>query len=139
MTQAEAFFKNELVKELRNVARLFKHEKDIQKKSYYFSAAYGITSRTFRYSFSRQVLLSDLVLNVSYHGLKDRLERMEKGDTTVKIDEKVLEALYEGLITLADAFESDNPVQDALGLILAASYSIGGPGNYLREKGLLTL
>jgi hypothetical protein len=48
----QEFFKKELVKELRLVEVLMKREENIEKKIYYFSAAYGITSRTYRYAFS---------------------------------------------------------------------------------------
>lgn len=47
----EDFFRRELVQELRRVENLMRRESSIEKKVYYFSAAYGVTSRTFRYSF----------------------------------------------------------------------------------------
>jgi len=46
MSQKE-FFKKELIKELRLVEALMKKEEDLDKKIYYFSAAYGITNRTY--------------------------------------------------------------------------------------------
>ncbi len=137
--QHEAYFKKELVKELRNIANLINKEKNIEKKIYYFSAAYGITSRTFRYAFSRDILLADLVLNTSYHSLSDRFQRARSGDTTVPCDEKVFESLVDGLKGLADAFEGNLSILEPLKLIATASFSITGPGNYLREKGELTL
>jgi hypothetical protein len=137
--QHEAFFKKELVKELRNVANLMKNEKNPEKKIYYFSAAYGITSRTFRYAFSRDVLLTDLVLNTSYHSLLERFQRVRSGEQTVSLDEKVFDSIVEGLKELADAFENDTSILEPLELITAAMFSTTGPGNYLREKGDLTL
>jgi len=137
--QHEAFFTKELVKELRNVANLIKKENNPEKKIYYYSAGYGITSRTFRYAFSRKVLLADLVLNTSYHSLQERFQRARSGDTTVPIDEKVFDSIVEGLKTLADAFEKDTSILEPLELIVAASFSVTGPGNYLREKGALIL
>ncbi|MDO8871193.1 MAG: hypothetical protein Q7V05_00470 [Methanoregula sp.] len=137
--QHEAFFKKELVKELRHVANLIKNEKSPEKKIYYFSAAYGITSRTFRYAFSRDVLLADLVLNTSYHSLLERFSRVRSGEITVPIDEKVFESIVEGLKALSDAFEKDISILEPLELIVTASFCTTGPGNYLREKGELTL
>jgi hypothetical protein len=136
----ESFFRKELVKELREVARLMKTTKDPEKKIYYFSGAYGITSRTFRYSFSRDVLLADFVLNTSYHLLMQRLKMLKAGDKTVALDDKIFNELHKGLLMLADAFEEDNPkTQEALEHILTASYVSTGPGNYLREKGAATI
>ncbi|HPY60637.1 MAG: hypothetical protein WC164_03525 [Patescibacteria group bacterium] len=137
--QHKTFFKKELVNELRFVANLMKKEKSVEKKIYYFSAAYGITSRTLRYAFSRDVLLADLVLNTSYHSLFDRYQRAKSGDNTVPFDEKIFDNIVEGLKDLANAFESDTSIQEPLELIVASSFSATGPGNYLREKGDLTL
>jgi hypothetical protein len=137
--QHEAFFKKELVKELRNVANLMKNEKNPEKKIYYFSAAYGITSRTFRYAFSRDVLLADLVLNTSYHSLLERFQRVRSGEQTVPLDEKVFDSIVQGLKDLSDAFENDTSILEPLELITTAMFSTTGPGHYLREKGDLTL
>lgn len=135
----EDFFRKELVKELQNIAQLMKKEKNAEKKIYYFSASYGITNRTYRYVFSSEVLLADLVLNTSYQALHNRVNQIKSGDTTVQIDDKVFDALYEGLQSLASAFEDKKPIQDALGIILTASFSVSGPGNYLKEKNMLKI
>jgi len=136
----EEFFRKELVTELREVARKMKETKDPEKKIYYFSAAYGITSRTFRYSFSRDVLLADFVLNTSYQALMQRLKMLKSGDKTVVLDEKIFTAIHKGLVMLADAFEKDKPnTQEALEQILTAAFVSSGPGNYLREKGAATI
>lgn len=138
MTQ-EGFFKKELVKELRLVETLMKKEDSIEKKIYYFSAAYGITGRSYRYSFSEDVLLADLVLTTGYQALMDRFQRIRNGDTTVKLEETHFKKIEEGLRLLADAFEKDESILKPIEIILTATFSTQGAGNYLREKGLLKL
>ncbi len=128
------FFRRELVSELRRVENLMRRESSFEKKVYYFSAAYGITSRTFRYSFSKEILLADFVLQGAYNLLTDRLNRFKSGDKTVPLDEAPIEGICDGLKLLADRVESRETVQDALEAILAAAYVTTGPGNYLREK-----
>lgn len=135
----EDFFRKELVNELRNVAQSIKKEKNLEKKIYYFSASYGITNRTYRYVFSSEVLLADLVLQTSYQSLQSRFNQIKSGDTTVQFDDKVFDALYEGLQTLANAFENKKPIQNALEVILTASFSLSGPGNYLKEKNMFKI
>jgi hypothetical protein len=135
----EQFFKKELVKELRLIATLMKKEDNMEKKIYYFSAAYGITNRTYKYSFSSDVLLADLVLNTSYQTLLDRFNRLKTGDTTVTLEEEHFKKIEEGLRLLADSFEKDESILEPLELILTTAFSTTGPGNYLREKGLLKL
>ncbi|MCD4809652.1 MAG: hypothetical protein K8R17_07115 [Methanosarcinales archaeon] len=138
MSQKE-FFKKELIKELRLVEALMKKEEDLDKKIYYFSAAYGITNRTYRYSFSKDVLLADLVLNNGYQTLLDRAQRIKAGDRSVLLEEIHFKKIEEGLRQLADAFEKDESILEPLENILTAVFSTSGAGNYIRGKGLLKL
>jgi hypothetical protein len=132
--QHDDFFRRELVQELRRVENLMRCESSVEKKIYYFSAAYGITSRTFRYSFSKDILLADFVLQGAYNLLNDRLNRLKAGDKTVPLDEILFEDICDGLKLLADRIESKDNLQNALEIILTATYVTTGPGNYLREK-----
>ncbi len=138
MSQKE-FFKKELVKELRLIEALMKKADNPDTKNYYFSAAYGITTRTYRYSFSKDVLLADLVLNHAYQTLLEASRRLKTGDTPVLLEEIHFEKIEEGLRELADAFENDESILEPLENILTAVFSTSGAGNYLREKGLLKL
>ncbi|KAF5419485.1 MAG: hypothetical protein C5S44_10920 [Candidatus Methanocomedens sp.] len=138
MSQKE-FFKKELIKELRLVEALMKKEEDLDKKIYYFSAAYGITNRTYRYSFSKDVLLADLVLNNGYQTLLDRAQRIKAGDRSVLLEKIHFEKIEEGLRQLANAFEKDESILEPLENILTAVFSTSGAGNYIRGKGLLKL
>ncbi len=132
--QHDDFFRRELVTELRRVENLMRRESSVEKKIYYFSAAYGITSRTFRYSFTKDFLLADFVLQGAYNLLTDRLNRIKAGDNTVLLDDILFEEICDGLKLLADRIESKDNLQNALEKILAAAYVTTGPGNYLREK-----
>ena len=135
----DKYFRKELVKELRLVEKKIKSTQELEKKNYYFSAAYGITSRTFRYSFSGDVLLADFVLQTTYGLLEARISSMKSGDPTVLITKEHFDNFRKGLRMLADSFEKNENIQEALELILITVYSTTGPGNYLREKGLLKL
>ena len=127
------------MQELRRVENLMRRESSVEKKIYYFSAAYGITSRTFRYSFSNDILLADFVLQGAYNLLKDRLNRLKAGDKTVQLDDIIIERICDGLKLLADRIESRDNLQNALETILSAAYVTTGPGNYLREKNDISL
>lgn len=133
------FFRKELVVELRRIELMMKKAETVEKKLYYFSAAYGITSRTLRYSFAKDYLLADFVLNTSYNGLMERFKRLRSGDTTVDLEPVHFERIQEGLKMLADAFESETSILVPLEQILTTMYATTGPGNYLREKGQLNL
>lgn len=133
------FFRKELVTELRRVEAIMRKEENPEKKIYYFSAGYGITSRTLRYTFEGDYLMADLVLSTSYNALMDRMNRMKSGDSTVQLEPMHFEQIQTGLKELADAFESKESILLPLEKIFIAAYSTSGPGYYLREKGLLKL
>lgn len=133
----EEFIKNELIEELKNVSLLIEKEKNVEKKIYYFSAAYGITSRTFRYTYNDDYVLADCVLNVAYNGFLDRINRIKGGDPNIKIEEIHFTRLSEGLNELAEAFEKDESILEPLKKIMSTAFSVSGPGNYIREKGMM--
>lgn len=135
----EDFFKAELVKELRLIEVMIKKTDNVEKKIYYFSAGYGITSRTLRYTFSEDYLMADFVLNSCYNGIMDRFRRIRSGDSTVELLPIHFDKICEGLKNLADAFESNSSILKPLETILVATFSTSGPGNYLTEKGLIKL
>ena len=135
----EDFFKKELVDELKRVADLVHQEPSIEKKAYYFSAAYGITNRTYRYSFSKEVLVADLLLTGVYNMLMERLNAIKAGNQNVLLEPLVFEKICDGLIELAKCIESNESIFEPLGDIAVAGFSITGIGNYLKEKGELKL
>ena len=132
-------FRKELVKELRQVETLMGRDCSMEKRIYYFSAAYGATGRAYRYSLSRDVLLADLVLQTTHQIFAERLMRMKGGDTTVIIEELHFQRLREGLTMLASGLEKAENIQGPLEALLVTAHSVTGPGNYLRERGDLQL
>ena len=139
MKSQDKFFRKELVTELRNIAKMMKNEPSLEKKLYYYSAAHGITSRTFRYSFSKDVLLADFVLQTSYNMLLERVERMKSGDSILKIEEAHINKLVDSLKILADKLENEENIQEPIENILSIAYISSGPGNYLKEKGMMKI
>ncbi|WP_048063258.1 hypothetical protein [Methanococcoides burtonii] len=135
----DLFFKKELIKELRRIVTMMKKEENLDKKLYLFSAAYGIAARTYRYSFSGDYLISEYVLNTSYGVIREQIKGIKSGDSCVEINNLHFEKIQEGLGLLADAFERDESILEPLEKILIVAFSTSGAGNYLKEKGMLTL
>ena len=140
MKERRDFFNKELVDELRRVQEYVSREPMLEKKVYYFSAAYGITGRTFRYSFSKNVLLADFVLTQVYHQMFEAIKQMKGGNQSVKLSGEHFEKICDLLGSLADKFESkDDNIQSQLEDLLAVGFSITSVGNYLAEKGDLKI
>jgi hypothetical protein len=138
MSVQKRFFAKEIVKELRLIEVLMKKEENLEIKNYLFSASFGIMGRTYRYEFSRDALLAELVLNQSYNILGECIQRVKSGDPTARLETIHFEKIEDGLKLLADCFENEKSIQEPLELILTTAFSTTGPGNYLREKGMLT-
>jgi len=96
MPPREEFFRKELVEELRRIENMMRQAPSIDKKIYYFSASYGITSRTYRYSFSKDVLLADILLQNVYNMMMERLNLTKAGNATVDPDMTVFEKICDG-------------------------------------------
>lgn len=137
--QREEFFRKEMVEELTRALKMMRDETDSEKKIYYLSATYGITSRTFRYSFSSEVLLADFALQTAYNLFIDRLERLKRGDTTVEITTEHFKKLEDSVSRLIKSLSKTESIEDPVKDILTVSFSTTGPGNYLKEKGDLKL
>ena len=134
-SQREKLFRKELVEELRRVEDMIRREPSLEKKIYYFSAAYGVTNRTYRYVFSEDVLLADLLLNGIYNMMVERQNLISRGNNTVSFDPLIMERVCDGLRDLAKNFESGDSIFEPLKTIVKAGFAITGPGNYLKEKG----
>lgn len=139
MPAQKRFFEKEIVKELRLIEAMMKKEDNPERKNYMFSAAYGIMSRSYRYEFSRDVLLCEFVLNQSHTLMADWINRLKTNDQAIKCDPIIFEKIEEGLKSLADCFENEKSILEPLELILTVAYSTSGSGNYLREKGMIKL
>jgi len=139
MPPREEFFKKELIEELRRVEALIRREPSIEKKIYYFSGAYGATSRTYRYVFSKEILIADILLQSTYNMLKERLQLLRSGDRNVSPDGIIFDKICDGLKDLANNIESGNSIIGPLETIVTAGFVATGPGNFMREKGDVTL
>jgi hypothetical protein len=140
LEERKDFFNKELADELRRVQNYVSHEPTLERKTYYFSAAYGITGRTFRYSFSKNVLLADFILTQVYNQLVQAIGQMKAGNPSIRLSEEHFEKICDLLGSLADKFESkDDNIQSQLEDLLTIGFSTTGVGNYLAEKGDLKI
>lgn len=139
MSGQKRFFEKEIVKELRLIEALMKKEENPERKNYLFSAAYGIMGRSYKFEFSRDILLAELVLNQSCTVLGECIQRSKSGDPTARLEPIHFDKIEEGLKLLADCFENEKSILEPLELILTTAFSTSGPGTYLREKGMIKL
>ncbi len=132
----ELYVKNELVKELMNVSKKMLDDSEPAKKLYYYSAAYGIVDRTMRYEFSKQLLMAQTILNVTYNIYMERLKAIVGKDAVVPLTTAQLDKTAELVGRLGDAFDKDIDINDILENIMLLAYMSTGPGHYMNTNGM---
>ncbi len=135
----DEFFKKELIIELTEIVNLMRNENNLEKKLYYYSAAFGITQRTFKYIYSKDILLMDTIFSSSFNLLIERLTHIKNHDLLVPGDVLNKAVLYitDQLDEIVKKLGSGKNTIENLENILTAAYSTTGNGNYLLERGIL--
>ena len=137
--QLEKIYKDELIKELRFIAKKINEEPNLEKKIFFFSATYGVTSRIMKMSFQRELLLSDFIFTQTHQLMAERFNQIKKGETVIPMEEHVFKKIAIKIAQMADRIEKNEPFYDIIELILTIGFSLNGPGHYLSLKGQLTL
>jgi len=135
------FFHQEMIDEFKAISELIAGEEKLDRKLYYFSAAYGMTQRTLRNDFSKDILLMDLVLSNTYNHLVQRLNMLKNRDMIVHPDilQKASKVVFDQFEQLIVKLEKKEPYHEQLENILSAVFVTTGSGNYLFERGMIKL
>ncbi len=138
MPDREDFFRRELVEELRRVEAMIRQAPTPEKKIFYFSAAFGITGRTYKYAFSKDVLVTDIILQIVYNMLNEQAKALSTVDNVIT-NPLLFDKICDSLRDLANGFESGGNVFEPLKDIATAGFTATGAGYYLLKKGSITL
>jgi hypothetical protein len=133
------FYRQEMIDEFKTIIELIEHEENLERQLYYFSAAYGMTQRTLRNDFSKEVLLMDLIFTNTHNLLIQRLNLLKNRDMVISPDilQKASKEVFKEFEILIKKFEENEPYHDHLMNILTAGFITSGSGNYLHEKGMI--
>lgn len=126
--------------EFKYVAKQIRKEKQLNRKSYYFSAAYGVVNRIFNIEFDPTLVFIHHILQSAHSLINTTVDRISTGqETTIQISEVHFEGLAEALETLSDKIDKDKDVGPTLQKISNIAYSATGNGYYLCQKGMLKI
>ena len=130
----------ELEKELRYVSDRIISEKDPRRKAFFYSAAYGMARRIMNLCYDPQLAFMELVLELSYNTINDRVNRIVLGkDATVQLVDGFFDKLAEKIGALADCVKTDEDTYRVLEAITTLTYTTTGNGYYLYTKGLIEI
>jgi len=133
------FYRQEMIDEFKTILDLIDHEENLERQIYFFSAAYGMTQKTLRNDFTREVLLMDLVLTNTYNLLIQRLNQIKNRDLVISPDilQNASKEVFKEFEILITKLERNEPYYENLMNILTAGFITTGSGNYLHEKGMI--
>ena len=136
--QLDKKYKDDLVQELRFASKKMNEADTIEKKLFFFSATYGITSRINKMSFSKELLLTDFILSQTYQLIFGRYNQIKGGEFTIPLDEAIFKKMSIKVAQMADRIEKNEPFYDILEFFITVGYSTNGAGYYLLLKEQLT-
>lgn len=125
-----------LADEIRIVRTKINEEKDVRKKIFYYSAIYGMTRRIFNLNFDPHLLFMDIIFNVTYNIILNRINSIIAGDNTIPISKEFFDNLCECLNILEERVRNNEDTYDILQKIANLTYTVDGNGYYLTQKGI---
>ena len=136
--QISTDFRKILVDELQLVAQKVRVEKDIRRKIFFFSGAYGVVFRLLNFSFDPELVLIHGVLNMTYSSAGALQTKIERGEESIiQITAAFFDKLADLTEELATAIEEDKNICGILQEIATLSYTLTGNGYYLYQKGII--
>ncbi|MBI4308678.1 MAG: hypothetical protein HY684_07730 [Chloroflexi bacterium] len=141
-------WREKLVGELRNAARMMRAARDPADKLFFFSASFGETGRILNYHWDCDVVLMHVVLQTAYNTINQRIQLTASGsDRAVKLPAEFYDALTKTVEDLAEVVatmqasarrKDVSSIPDVLARMAELSYMSTGNGYYLYTKGALT-
>lgn len=129
--------KKTLTNELRYCAEKMNKERDARKKAFFFSNASDSLSAVLDLEYDPQLVLMDLVLEVSSGTISNRVETVSnEREAPVGLIDGMFDRLYVLLNKLADDIEEDSDIYKTLQGIAEIAFSSTDRGYYISTKGL---
>ena len=125
-----------LADEIKYCRAKINSEKDLRKKAYYYSSAYGMTRRIFNFEFDPQLQFIDFVLNTSYQAISGRIALIMSGDNTIPVTDEFFNELCNCLELLEEKIRTNEDTYNVLEKIINLIFTIDGNGYYLVQKGV---
>jgi len=128
--------RKKLVQELRYCADKMSKERDLRKKQFFFSNTINAVSNAIDFEYDSQLVLIELVLDVSSSTIANRIEVILSGkDTSVELVEGLYDKLYDYLNELALNVEENQDTYKSLEKIAELAHTTTERGYYLYTKG----
>lgn len=133
------YLRQDLVQEIKSVAKNMGKTQDPLEKVYYYSAAYAQALRILNLKYSPELSFIQFVLSGSYNQISHRVAQMsKKEDKPISIPENLFDKLQHELEMLGEKIEMDKPVYAELENIVNLSYVTTGNGFYLYLTGKIS-
>lgn len=128
------------IEELRYVAKQMQGTENPEEKLYYFSAVFGVTQRIVNFDFDPEMVSIHQVTQLAYNQIQQRLVLVKSGQqTSIGLPDNLFAVLQEMVAEMASRVEKGETTWPILEKIMTLSYSTTGNGYYLFQKGELKI
>lgn len=128
-----------IVEEINYVVKQMEESSTGEEKLYYFSAVHSIIQRIFNLEYDSDLVYAHFVLNGTYVSFLQRLQAIKQGETLIPLSDEQFEKLISLTKELAKTIEEKKSIDSTLKKFAILSYTTGGNGYYLQQKGLLKI
>ena len=131
--------REKIVDEFRSISSKMKEESDPSRKLFFFSGLYGIVFRVFNFEYVSELSFLHLMLQTTYASLKNRINMLRAGDTTVLLPDNYFDILTNIIDEITTRIEKDEPCYDMYEYLSRMIYLTTGNGYYMYLKGIKIL
>jgi len=128
----------ELEKELRYTSDKIIGEEGISRKVFFYGAAVAATHRIIEMCYEPELVLLDMVLEVSCSIINERVEDIiQEKNTAIELIDGFFDKLAQAVGDLAECIKSGKSTYKIMETIVMLAHTTTGTGYYLYTKGLV--
>ncbi len=128
------------IEELRYVSKQMQGTENIEEKLYYFSAVFGAAQRIVNFEFDPEMLFINQVTQLAHNQIQQRLVLVKSGQQpSLGLSDNLFDVLRNIVDEMASRIEKGETTHPILEKMMTLSYSTTGNGYYLFQKGELKL
>jgi len=135
----EPKYKEIIVKEFDYAFKKMKASSDPDETLYYFTAFFNTLNRVYNLHYSDDLLFAFIVMENAYNFILERNRIKKSGENTINFHEKFGTKFIQIVRNIKDGFFQKTKRLAALQELAVIAYSTTGNGQYLTEKGDITI
>ncbi|MCP4399976.1 MAG: hypothetical protein GY801_22050 [bacterium] len=128
-----------IVQEIQFVADKMEQSSTEAETLYFFSGVNAILQRMFNIEYHEHLVYAHFILRSTHEAFVQRLKAIQGGEKTIPLYKEQFERLLSLTKELGEHLANNHEIESTLRKFIVLSYSTGGNGHYLVQKGVLKI